>query len=71
MTSDDRWGEQAMPDTYDVAIVGGGAAGSAAAYYLTRAGVKTVLIERDGVGAHASGYSAGGLIPLHTAGVPN
>ena len=59
-----------MPDTYDVAVVGGGAAGSAAAYYLARAGVKTVVIERDGVAAHASGYSAGGLNPLQGAGIP-
>jgi glycine oxidase len=59
-----------MPDTYDVAIVGGGAAGSAAAYYLAKAGVKTVVIERDGVAAHASGYSAGGLNPLQGVGIP-
>ena len=59
-----------MPGSYDVAIVGGGAAGSASAYYLANAGVKVVLIERDGVAAHASGYSAGGLNPLQGAGIP-
>jgi glycine oxidase len=54
-----------MPETSDVVIVGGGAVGCAIAYYLGRAGVKATVIERDGIGRHASGYSAGGLNPLH------
>jgi glycine oxidase len=54
-----------MPETRDVVIVGGGAAGCAVAYYLGQAGVKTTLIEREGIGTQASGYSAGGLNPLH------
>ena len=54
----------------DVIIVGAGAAGCAVAYYLALAGVKSTIIERDGVAAHASAYSAGGLNPLEGAGIP-
>ena len=59
-----------MGDTAEVVIVGGGAAGCAAAYYLAKAGVKATIIEREGVGSQASGYSAGGLNPLQGAGIP-
>ena len=59
-----------MNDSCEVAVVGGGAAGSAVCFYLAAAGVDTVLVERDGVAAHASGYSAGGLNPLQGAGIP-
>jgi len=54
-----------MRDMGDVVIVGGGAAGCAVAYYLGQAGVKATLIEREGIGLQASGYSAGGVNPLH------
>jgi glycine/D-amino acid oxidase-like deaminating enzyme len=54
-----------MSEASDVVIVGGGAAGCAAAYYLARAGVNVTLVEREGVGSQASGYSAGGVNPLH------
>jgi glycine/D-amino acid oxidase-like deaminating enzyme len=47
-----------MRDIGDVVIIGGGAAGCAAAYYLGQAGVKATLIEREGIGMQASGYSA-------------
>ncbi|MCZ6887333.1 MAG: FAD-binding oxidoreductase [Gammaproteobacteria bacterium] len=54
----------------DVVIVGGGIAGIATAYYLGRAGVKSIVIDRDGIGGHASGYAYGGLSPLAGAGIP-
>lgn len=54
----------------DVVIVGGGIAGTATAYYLGKAGIKTTLIERDSVGSHASGFAYGGLSPLGGAGIP-
>ena len=54
-----------MRDIGDVVIIGGGAAGCAVAYYLGQAGVKATLIEREGIGMQASGYSAGGVNPLH------
>ena len=56
--------------TTDVAIIGGGAAGCAVAYYLAEAGVKSTIIEREGVGSQASGFAAGGLNPLQGAGIP-
>jgi glycine oxidase len=54
-----------MPETAEVVIVGGGVAGCATAYYLSRAGVQVTVIERAGIGRQASGYSAGGINPLH------
>lgn len=59
-----------MPETTDVAIIGGGAAGCAVAYYLSEAGFASAIIERDGVGSQASGYAAGGLNPLTGHGIP-
>jgi glycine/D-amino acid oxidase-like deaminating enzyme len=43
----------------DAAIVGGGLTGSATAYALAAAGVKTVLLEGDRIGRGASGRAAG------------
>lgn len=54
----------------EVAIIGGGAAGCAVAYWLSRAGARCVLIEREGIAAFASGYSAGGLNPLEGDNIP-
>ena len=47
----------------DVVIVGGGIVGIATAYFLAKAGVKSMVIERDAVGSHASGFAYGGLSP--------
>lgn len=54
----------------DVAIVGGGIAGCAAAYHLAERGVTCTIVERDGIAAHASGFAYGGLNPLSGAGIP-
>ena len=51
----------ARTETRDVVIVGGGIAGIATAYYLGQAGVKSLVVERDAVGSHASGFAYGGL----------
>jgi glycine oxidase len=51
-----------------VVVAGGGVAGCAVAYYLSAAGVPVTLVERAGVGAQASAWSAGGINPLH--GIP-
>ena len=59
-----------MPETTDVAIIGGGAAGCAVAWYLSEAGVSSTIIEREGVASQASGYAAGGLNPLTGTGIP-
>ena len=54
----------------EVVIIGGGIVGISTAYYLARAGVKSVVVERDAVGSHASGFAYGGLSPLAGAGIP-
>ena len=59
-----------MVESNDVVIVGGGAAGCAAAYFLALAGVKSTVIERKGIASQASGFSAGGLNPLQGAEIP-
>jgi glycine oxidase len=48
-----------------VVVVGGGVVGCATAYQLARADFAVTLIERDEIGAHASGHNAGNLNPLH------
>ena len=53
-----------------MAVVGGGIAGCAAAYYLARAGASVTLMERAGPAAGASGLSAGGLNPLEGEHIP-
>ena len=47
----------------DVIIVGGGIVGCSAALYLSREGRKVVLVEKDSVAAHASGFAFGVLLP--------
>src|SRR5215475_14075253 len=54
----------------DVVIVGGGIVGMVTAYYLARAGVVSVVIERDAIASHASGYAYGGLSPVSGFGIP-
>ena len=54
----------------DVVIIGGGIVGLATAYFLGKAGIKTVVVEKDSVGSHASGFAYGGLSPLGGSGVP-
>ena len=53
-----------MGNTADVAVIGGGIAGCAAAYYLTREGLDVAVIEHQGIGNAASGYALGLLNPL-------
>ena len=54
----------------DVVIIGGGIVGTVTAYFLGKAGVKSVVVERDSVGSHASGFAYGGLSPLGGEGIP-
>jgi glycine oxidase len=44
--------------------VGGGVFGCCAAYELVKAGCRVTLVERDGIGTHASGRNPGNLNPL-------
>jgi len=48
----------------DVVIIGGGIHGCAAAFFLARRGLRAIVIEKDRVGQHASGRSAGGVRQL-------
>jgi glycine oxidase len=57
-----------MSEVRHVVVVGGGVAGCATAHYLSAAGLGVTLVEREGLAAGASGWSAGGLNPLY--GVP-
>lgn len=59
-----------MKQSGDVVVLGGGLSGSTTAYYLACAGVNVILVEREGIGSQASGHNAGGVNPLHGAGVP-
>jgi glycine oxidase len=52
------------PDRRRVVVLGAGVFGCAAAYELAGAGLQVTLIERDAIGAHASGRNAGYLNPL-------
>src|SRR5258706_1791789 len=53
-----------------VVIIGGGIVGMVTAYYLAKAGVASVVVERDAIGSHASGFAYGGLSPVTGAGIP-
>jgi glycine oxidase len=54
----------------DVVIVGGGVAGCAAAYELAAAGLKPLVVERDAIASHASGFAFGELLPWWGRGIP-
>jgi glycine oxidase len=54
----------------DVVIVGGGAVGCATAYFLSKAGAKVTVIEKNRIAFGASGYAMGLLSPLYGMGIP-
>ncbi|RLC61293.1 MAG: hypothetical protein DRI01_08755 [Chloroflexi bacterium] len=51
-------------DVADVVIAGGGVIGCAIAYFLSKEGMKVVVVEQDSIGSHASGFAPGSLNPL-------
>jgi len=50
--------------TTEIAVIGAGVIGCAIAYFLSKQGVKVVLVEQDSIGSHASGFAPGILNPL-------
>ncbi|ATX81616.1 sarcosine oxidase subunit beta [Mariprofundus ferrinatatus] len=56
----------------DVIIIGGGLQGLSTALHLGRRGVKSIVLEKESPGRHASGVNAGGLRQLnrHMAEIP-
>lgn len=57
-----------LPDETDVLIIGGGIVGASLAYYLSAAGVETLLTDRSELNREASGTNAGSFhfqIALH------
>jgi glycine/D-amino acid oxidase-like deaminating enzyme len=55
-----------LPRGADVVVIGGGIAGTVATLRLARGGRTTLLLEREGIAAGASGRN-GGFLPLGTA----
>ena len=55
---------------YEVIIIGGGIVGCATSYFLAKQGVRSLILERDTVAGHASGFALGGLNPLGGFGIP-
>ena len=50
-----------MPDAADVVVIGAGAVGCSAAYYLSLQGLNVTLLERDAIGSGASAHATGFL----------
>src|SRR3989304_36389 len=55
--------QTALPKNADVVIVGGGVIGCATAFFLAKAGLAPLVLERDQLGCGASGEAAGMLGP--------
>jgi glycine oxidase len=55
------------PQTYDLAVVGGGVIGLAVAWRAAGRGLRVVVLERDTIGAGASRVAAGMLAPVSEA----
>ena len=47
----------------DVVVIGGGIVGASVCFYAQQRGLRCILVERDGVATHASGFAFGGLHP--------
>jgi len=60
----------ALPKSADVVIVGGGVIGCATAFFLAKAGLSPLVLERDQLGCEASGEAAGMLAPQAEADQP-
>ena len=52
-----------MKNSYDIIIIGGGIVGVSAAYYASLENLRVLLIEKDSIASHASGFAYGGITP--------
>jgi sarcosine oxidase, subunit beta len=52
---------------YDLVVIGGGLQGLSTAFWSAREGARVLVLERDRIGRHASGFSAGGVRTLGRA----
>jgi glycine oxidase len=60
-----------MANKYErVVVIGAGVSGLSTAYYLALAGLPSMVVERDAIGSHASGFAYGSLRPLEGSGIP-
>ncbi len=57
--------------TTDVLIIGGGAVGVCAAYFLNKSGYKVILVEQAGIGSGASHGNLGLVVPSHSVPLSN
>ena len=58
-------------DSADVIIIGGGIAGTSAAFHLAEHGRSVILLERGAIAAEASGVNAGGIGALGWGDIPD
>ena len=56
-----------MNQTFDAIVIGAGVIGASTAYNLTQRGLKVLILERQSVGAGATGASSG-LVRMHYEG---
>ncbi len=66
--SQDAHAKNDLPSSVDVAVIGGGIIGLSVAWQLLRAGVETIVLEKNVVGKAASWAAAGMLAPLAEVG---
>ena len=59
-----------MTNSYDTVVIGGGIVGISAARMLAQNGHRCVVLEKDSVGSHASGFAYGGLHPYSGSDIP-
>ncbi len=62
-TREKSWADNPIPDSVDVAIVGGGYTGLSAALHLAREGASVAVLETEEMGWGASGRNGGMVLP--------
>lgn len=60
-----RYSRLEKEENTDICIIGGGLTGLTCAYYLSKAGKKVVLLEKNTIGSHASGNTTGKITSGH------